>query len=77
MLYFLNLGLTLTRARASAPTVVPFAEALSGAEHVPAFLDRWRPWLVLAALLIVIAYGPSLVRLALTTPFNAPGFRVW
>jgi hypothetical protein len=44
MLYFLNLGLTLTRARAPAPTVVPFAEALSGAEHAPAFLDRWRPW---------------------------------
>ena len=50
---------------------------MSGPEHAPAFLDRWRPWLALAGLLIVVAYGPVLVRLAHTTPLNAPGFRVW
>lgn len=52
------------------------AEAISGPEHVPAILDRWRPWLVLTALLIAIAYGPPLIRLA-AAPFSAPGFRVW
>jgi cytochrome c oxidase subunit 1 len=75
--YFLNLVLTLAASRKPAPAMPGFAEALSGAEHAPAILDRWRPWLALAAVLIVIAYGPTLVRLATTTPFNAPGFRVW
>jgi hypothetical protein len=36
-----------------------------------------RPWLALAVVLIVIAYGPTLARLVVTTPLNAPGFRVW
>jgi cytochrome c oxidase subunit 1 len=75
--YFLNLVLTLVASRKPAPAMPGFAEALSGAEHAPAILDRWRPWLALAAVLIAIAYGPTLVRLAATTPFNAPGFRVW
>jgi len=77
MLYFLNLVLTLTVSRAPAPAVPEFAEALSGPDHAPAVLDRWRPWLVLAVVLIAIAYGPTLVRLAVTTPFNTPGIRVW
>ena len=75
--YFLNLAPTLAASRTPAPAMPGFAEALSGAEHAPAILDRWRPWLALAAVLVVIAYGPTLVRLAATTPFNAPGFRVW
>jgi hypothetical protein len=32
---------------------------------------------VTAFVLIAVAYGPTLLRLALTTPFNAPGLRVW
>jgi hypothetical protein len=51
--------------------------ALSGPDHAPAFLDRWRPWLALAGLLIAMAYGPALLRLAATTPLNIPGLRVW
>jgi cytochrome c oxidase subunit 1 len=77
LLYFLNLVLTVLASKAPAPEVPQFAEALSGPEHAPAILDRWRPWLVLAAALIAIAYGPILFRLAATTPFNAPGLRVW
>jgi cytochrome c oxidase subunit 1 len=77
LLYFLNIGLTLVASRGPAPAMIQFAEALSGPEHAPAILDRWRPWLALAAVLIAIAYGPTLVRLATTTPFNSPGFRVW
>jgi len=77
MLYFLNLILTLVASRAPAPAVPGFAEALSGPDHAPAILDRWRPWIVLAFVLIAVAYGPTLVRLAVTTPFNAPGLRVW
>ncbi len=77
LLYFLNLVLTLIASRAPAPSVPEFAEALSGPEASPAVLDRLRPWLALAALLIVIAYGPTLFRLATTTPLTSPGFRVW
>ncbi len=77
LLDFLNLVLTVTASRAPAPAPPEFAEALSGADHAPAILDRWRPWLALAGLLILIAYGPNLLRLALTTPLITPGFRVW
>jgi cytochrome c oxidase subunit I len=77
VLYFLNLALTAVASRGAAPAVPGFAEALSGAADTPAILDRWRPWLALAVVLIVIAYGPTLARLVVTTPLNAPGFRVW
>jgi len=77
LLYFLNLVLTLTLSRAPALERVEFAEAVSPAEAAPALFERWRPWIVLAGVLIALAYGPVLVRLAVTTPFDAPGFRVW
>ncbi|MFQ5847247.1 MAG: b(o/a)3-type cytochrome-c oxidase subunit 1 [Candidatus Methylomirabilales bacterium] len=77
MLYFANIVLTVVASRKPAVGEVPFAEALSGPENAPAILDRWRPWLALAGVMIVIAYGPTLVRLIATTPFNTPGFRVW
>jgi cytochrome c oxidase subunit 1 len=77
LLYFLNLLLTLVASRTPAPDLPAFAEAMSGADHAPIVLDRWRPWLALALVLIVIAYGPTLVRLALTTSLLSPGYRVW
>jgi cytochrome c oxidase subunit 1 len=77
LLYFLNIVGTLTWSRGPAPEMPRFAEALSGPDHAPIILDRWRPWLALAAVLILIAYGPPLARLVATTPLNAPGFRVW
>ncbi|MBI2154121.1 MAG: cbb3-type cytochrome c oxidase subunit I [Candidatus Rokubacteria bacterium] len=77
LLYFLNLVLTLVASRQPAPAAPEFAQALSGPEHAPAILDRWRPWLALAVVLILIAYGPTLVRLAVTTPLSTPGLRVW
>jgi cytochrome c oxidase subunit 1 len=77
VLYFANIALTLAASRAPAPEVPAFAEALSGPEHAPAILDRWRPWLALTAVLIAIAYGPILIHLVGKTAFNAPGLRVW
>ena len=77
LLYFANLVLTLVASRTPQVHGVTFAEAMSGADHAPAFLDRLRPWLVLAVVLILLAYGPSLVQLIATTPFDNPGLRVW
>jgi cytochrome c oxidase subunit 1 len=77
MLYFLNLVLTVVASRRPCSREVLFAEALSGPEHAPAMFDRWKPWIALAFVLIALAYGPSLLQLAVTTPLDAPGFRVW
>jgi cytochrome c oxidase subunit 1 len=77
VLYFLNLALTLVASRAAASPGVAFAVAMSRPEHAPAIFDRWRPWLALAAVLILLAYGPSLARLVASTPFDTPGMRVW
>lgn len=77
LFYFSNIVLTVVASRESAIVEVPFAEALSGPENAPAILDRWRPWIALAIVMIVIAYGPTIVRLVATTPFDAPGLRVW
>jgi cytochrome c oxidase subunit 1 len=77
LLYFLNMGLTAVASRRDPQPALGFAEAVSGPDHAPAFLDRWRPWLALAAILIVIAYGPTLTRLVAATPLTTPGFRVW
>jgi cytochrome c oxidase subunit I len=77
LLYFLNMVLTVTVSRRAPQSAPEFAEAISGPDHAPAFLDRWRPWLVVSAILLVIAYGPTLVHLITTTPLNTPGLRVW
>jgi hypothetical protein len=57
--------------------VPAFAEALSGPEEAPAILDRWRPWLVLTVLFLVLAYAHPLIHLVRNTPLNVPGMRVW
>jgi len=77
LLYLLNLLFTMTLSRGPAPAVPEFASAASGPEEGPVLLDRLRPWLVVAVILIVIAYGPTLAWLVATARLNAPGFRVW
>jgi cytochrome c oxidase subunit 1 len=77
VLYFVNIVLTLVASRAPAPEPPAFAEALSGPDQAPAILDRWGPWLLVAMLLIVVAYGPPMVRLLATTTLGSAGLRVW
>jgi len=77
ILYLLNLLLTVTLSRQPAPAMPEFAEPISPAEEGPAFLDRLRPWVVVAAVMIIIAYGPTFARLISSAALNAPGFRVW
>lgn len=76
-LFFLNAVMTLVASKEEAQVEMPVAEALHGPADSPAILDQWRPWLAFTAVLIVIAYGPMLVRLVSTTPLNVPGLRVW
>ncbi|MFN8521790.1 MAG: cbb3-type cytochrome c oxidase subunit I [Chloroflexota bacterium] len=77
MLYTLNVVLTWVAGRREVAAPVQFSEAAAGPDHAPAVLDRWRPWLAFAVLLVVIAYGPTLVQMIATTPFNVPTRRVW
>ena len=58
------LGLRVAASRRVPQPAAEFADALSG-------------WLALTALMIAVAYGPTLVRLIATTPLSTPGFRVW
>jgi cytochrome c oxidase subunit 1 len=53
---------------------VPVAESLRSPQLTPAWLDRFRPWLIGTGLLILIAYGPQLVSQIAGSVLNAPGF---
>ena len=75
LLFFLNIVLTMTVARRGETAIPKFAEAVSGSDEAPAFLDRWAVWLTASAGLVLIAYGPTVYRLLMTTPFDNPGYR--
>ncbi len=79
VLYILVCAMT---AFASKRLMVPlppmqFSETQAGPEHGAAILDRWRPWVTAAIVLVIVAYGPTLLELLATTSMNAPGRRVW
>lgn len=75
--YFINIIMTVAASRQPAAVEIPAAEALAGPEEAPRILDRWWPWLAVAGLLILLAYGPTIAEIVSTTPLNAPGYRVW
>jgi cytochrome c oxidase subunit 1 len=77
LLYFLNLVLTWVASRQPAPEAPAFAEALSGAEDAPLWVDRLRPWLVLSAIFILVAYGPLLMDMVGHGLMTIRGVRVW
>ncbi len=53
---------------------VPIAESLHDPALTPAFLDRWRPWLVATVALVLIGYGPQLLDMLLNIQLTSPGF---
>ncbi|BAS27802.1 cbb3-type cytochrome c oxidase subunit I [Limnochorda pilosa] len=63
VLYYWNLVATLASRRRTADVEVPLAEPLEGRGLLPRYLDRFAPWVVSGALLVLIGYGPTLVRL--------------
>jgi cytochrome c oxidase subunit 1 len=77
-LFYLNMILTLTKGKVLAEEPrMPWASAVSGPEDGPRILDRWKPWLILSFVLLLINYGPVIYTLVTTSPFNIPGMRTW
>ncbi len=58
---------------------VPIAESLRHPQLTPVWLDRFKPWLIVAGLLVVLSYGPQLVDQIMDMSLNSPGpdFKVW
>ncbi|MCB1000522.1 MAG: b(o/a)3-type cytochrome-c oxidase subunit 1 [Ilumatobacteraceae bacterium] len=58
---------------------VPIAESMRHPQLTPTWLDRFKPWLIVAGLLVVLSYGPQLVDQILNMDLNSPGtnFRPW
>ncbi|MGE3267805.1 MAG: cbb3-type cytochrome c oxidase subunit I [Chloroflexota bacterium] len=79
VLYILVCVMTAFFSRRVAEPAGPleFAESQADPSHSPPILDQWRPWVALAIVLILVAYGPTLLELIASTDWNAPGRRVW
>ena len=73
--------MTLRQPKADPAEVpeIPIAESIRHPQLTPEWLDRFRPWLLTAAALLVIAYGPQLVDQIWNMSLNAPGpgFTPW
>lgn len=77
VLFFVNILLTLVASRPAPADLTPVRHVdETGRAHGPAILDRWQPWLVVAAVFAVLAYGPTFLQL-LTNISPAIGRRVW
>ena len=81
LLYLAQMVMTIRGPKAEPADVpdMPVAESLRDPQLTPIWLDRFKPWLIAAAVLLVIAYGPQLVDQIANMNLNAPGtdFRPW
>jgi len=66
---------TATGPKANAEEVpgIPVAESLRDPQLTPKWLDSFKPWLIGAVALIIIAYGPQLIEQIGNMQLNAPG----
>ncbi len=57
----------------------PIAESLRHPQLTPVWLDRFKPWLIVAGALVLLAYGPQLFDMISNMSLNAPGtdFTPW
>lgn len=75
LLFFLVLIMTAWRGERSVEeTEVPLAEPLHPEETVPWYLDRFRPWVIGAAVLVAMVYGPALAQMISIANPTSPGF---
>jgi cytochrome c oxidase subunit 1 len=56
---------------------IPIAESLRDPQLTPVWLDRFKPWLIAAGVLIVVAYGPQLWDQITGMQLNSPGWTPW
>ncbi len=81
ILYLVVMYKTFRAPKVEAALVpeVPIAESLRHPQLTPVWLDRFKPWLIAAGLLVVLSYGPQLVDQIMDMSLNSPGpdFKVW
>ncbi len=81
LLYVYLMFRTATGEKLPADEVpaVPVAESIRHPQLTPLWLDRFKPWLIAAAALLVVAYGPQLVDQIIDMSLNSPGtdFTPW
>ncbi len=77
LLFFVNIVMTVVASRGPAPEALAFAESNGITAQGARFFDRLGLWVVVAFVLIAVAYGPTIARIATTSPFDVPGLRVW
>ncbi len=53
---------------------VPLAEPIQDVQETPAWLDRWRPWLIASVVIIILSYGPQLYEQITQVQLTSPGF---
>lgn len=73
VLFVSNVVLSLFTKKLEAPVEVPLAEAYSGPEGAPAMLDNLRGWVLAAAAMVVLSYGPTFIQVLSNSGFNSPG----
>ena len=66
-------GTIIRRRHAEGILVLPESEAFHDEQRVPLF-DRFKPWLVAMAAIIIIAYVPAIMDANKTTGPKAPRF---
>ena len=77
ILFYLNMvGTVVSKKKLTEPIEMPVAEPYHAAP-TPAWLDRWRVWLVVTVALVLVAYGPAIMSLLRNLNSQSPGFTLW
>ncbi len=81
LMYLLVMIKTVRGPKVEAALVpqMPVAESLRDPQLTPVWLDRFKPWLIAAGVLLLLSYGPQLIDQIVHMNLNAPGtsFRPW
>ena len=78
LLYFvIVLGTVFAARKLERPVEMPVAEAVRSPEDTPAWLDAWKPWLIVSLILIVLSYGPPLADLIRNANLSSRGLQLW
>lgn len=76
MMFVVVVAVTAFQRKRFAPgefVDVPVADSMEDPQKTPVWLDRWKPWLVATAVLIILAYGPQLIDQIFGIESTSPG----